>query len=65
MITLIGVVAGEHEDGVAEPRLPTRLAEETAQRHIGIADALLDGQMLLGELCLILLGDGEWMVTGS
>ena len=65
MIALVGVVAGEHEDGVAEPRLPTRLAEEAAERHISIANALVDRQLLLFVDVAILLGNLERMMRRS
>ena len=49
MVALVRVVAGQHEDGVLEPRLAAGLLEETAQSHVGVADALVNLHALLGE----------------
>ena len=62
VVALVGVVAGEHEERVAIPRLTAGLAEEAAQRHIGIADALVDGQLLFLIDIAVLLGNLERMM---
>ena len=62
MVGLVGMVAGQHEDGVLEPRLATGLLEEAAYSHVGIAYALMDDQSLFGIDVLILLGNDIGMV---
>ena len=62
VIALVGVVVGEHEDGVAEPRLLGSLFEELAERHVGVAHALVDGQLLFFIDVLILGGNLEGVV---
>ena len=62
MVAHVGVVAGQHKDGVAIPRLAAGLLEEAAQSHVGIADALVDGQRPLGKAAFVLLGDDKRVV---
>ena len=59
---LVGVVGSEHKDGVAEPRLPGRGLEETAQGIVGVADALVHWQGAEWEAALVGLGDDEGVV---
>ena len=62
VVALVGVVVGEHEDGVLEPRLLGCLGEEAAEGHVGVAHALVDGQLLLLIDVLVLGGNLEGMV---
>ena len=62
MVALVGVVAGDDEQRVLEPRLSAGFAEEAAQRHVGVAYALVDGQLLLLVDVAILLGYLERVV---
>ena len=59
------MVAGEHEDGVVEPRLTTGFFEEPSNSHIGIADALVDDDALFGITLLVLLWDGVGVMTAG
>ena len=65
MVAHIGMIAGEHEDGVLKPGLPTGCLEEFPDGHIGIADTFLNGQMFLRVLRLILFRHDEGMVARS
>ncbi len=65
MVGEVGVVAGEHEDCVAEPRLAPGIPEELAESHICIADALMDLDALFGEAVLVLLRHLVWMVAAG
>ena len=60
MVAQVGMVAGQYEDGVLEPRLVARLLEELPNGHIRVADALVDLNALLGIHVLVLL----WHVVG-
>ena len=59
IISHVGMVAGQHEDGVLEPALPAGTLEEAPQCHIGIADALMNGETLLRVLGLVLFRNDE------
>ena len=65
MVGEVRVVAGEHEDGVVEPRLLSGIPEEPADGHIRIADALVDLDALLGETVFVLLGHHIRMVAAG
>ena len=61
----VGVVAGEHENGVVEPRLVAHPLKELPEGHVGIADALVDDKTLFGEGLLIFLGHHIGMVAAG
>ena len=65
MTAHVGVVAGEHEEGVLEPGLLGSRLEEAADGLVGITDALVDFKALVRELLAVLLGHDERMVTGG
>ena len=48
MVAQVGVVAGQHKEGVLVPRLLLGRLEKLADGHVGIAYALVDGQPLFG-----------------
>ena len=56
MVALVGMVAGQHEDGVLEPRFTAGPLEKAAQCVVGVAYALVDGQRLLLEHVDVLSG---------
>ena len=59
------MVAGQHEDGILEPRLATGFLEEATDGHIGIANALMDGQALFWiDLLIFLRNDVGMMRRG-
>ena len=64
MITHIGMVAGQHKDGVLKPRFTTDALEELADGHVSIADTLLYFKFPFWKLLFVLLWDNERMVTG-
>ena len=65
MVAHIGMVAGEHEDGVLIPRLTAGRLEEMLQGHVGIAYDFVDGQLLFGEAVAPGLGHLEGMMAGE
>ena len=65
MVAHVRMIAGEHEDGVLEPRLTAGGLEELADGHIRIADALLDLEVLLRELLAIALRHHEGVMAGG
>ena len=65
MVAHVRMVASEHEYCMLEPGLPAGSIKELANGHIRIADTFLNRKMLLGELCPILLRNGEGMMAGS
>ena len=62
VVALVGVVVCEHKDSVLEPRLLSGFFKEPADGHICVADALVDGQLLLFVDIAVFLGNLEGMV---
>ena len=58
-----GVVGSENEDGIIEPGLVLDLVEVAANGVVGIANGLVHGNFAAGESILVLLGNGERLVT--
>ena len=54
MVREVGVVAGEHEDGVLEPGLFAGRLEELADGHIRITDAFVDHDALFRKSLFVL-----------
>ena len=65
VVTEIGMVACQYEDGILEPWLTTCRLEEAAQSHIGIAYALMYLNTLFWIGSFIFLRHGIRVVTGS
>ena len=63
VVRLVGMVGGEDEDRVLEPRLLRGRGEEAADGMVGVADALVDGEPLLLIDRLVLLGNDEGVVA--
>ena len=57
MVAEIGMITGQHEDGILEPWLLLGLTEELADSHVGIADTLVDDNALLGIHLFIFVGN--------
>lgn len=65
MVAHVGVVAGQHEDGVPVPRLARCGLEEAAYGHVGIAYALVHDDAFLGIALPVLVGYDVGVVAGG
>ena len=63
MITLVCMIAGNHENGILKPFLFTCRLEELTNSHISITDTFLDRKMLFFIYILIFIGNNERIMT--
>ena len=65
MVRHVGVVGGNRKDGVLEPRFLLGALEELAECVVGIADDLMDGQLLFLIYLFIRIGHTEGVMAGE